>query len=173
MKNACLLLVMPLLIIACKPKPSTDAVASKTDSVAYPYTIKHPDQWVADTSHANTLTCLKALKSFENNDTTEMKKYLADSIKANFDGSAFKGTSKQFIAMAKGMRDTYKTLSVKMQDWEAVTSKVDKDQWVTLWYKQTITDLKGKTDSIELINDFQLKNGVITTLNEYVRHYKP
>ncbi|HTE01541.1 MAG TPA: hypothetical protein VK668_19775 [Mucilaginibacter sp.] len=172
MKKACLLLVMPLLIIACKPKPATDATASKTDSVAYPYTIKHADQWLIDTSHANTLTALKALKSFEKNDTVEMKAYFADSVRANFDGESFKGTGKQFIASAKGMRDSYKTLSITMHDWEAVTNKTGKEQWVTAWYKQTSTDAKGKVDSAEYINDFGFKDGKIIMLNEYVRHFK-
>jgi hypothetical protein len=59
-----------------------------------------------------------------------------------------------------------------MHDWESVVSKTDKDQWVTIWYKQTFIDLKGKTDSMEVINDFQMKDGRIATLNEYVRHFK-
>lgn len=165
-------MVMPLLFIACKQKSSTDATAAKTDSVTYPYTIDHPDQWMLDTSHTNTLTVLNALKSFEKNDTAEMKKYIADSIKANFDGEAFKGTNKQFLVFTKGARDSYKDLKVKMHDWESVVSKTDKDQWVTIWYKQTFIDLKGKTDSMEVINDFQMKDGRIATLNEYVRHFK-
>jgi len=45
-----LLFFIPLVITACQPK--ADKLAAASASPTYPYTIKHPDYWDIDTSHA-------------------------------------------------------------------------------------------------------------------------
>ena len=171
-KQHLLLLLLPLLIVACKPK-STEAPAATTTTTAYPYTIKHPDYWMIDTSHANTIVALTALKSYETMDTVSMKKCFGDSIDFKHDGGEFKGTNAQFAKMAVDMATTMKNTKIDMKDWESVVSTDKKEEWVTLWYTQKWTDTKGVTDSVELINDMQFKNGKIVKLDEYVRKFKP
>jgi hypothetical protein len=170
-KQRLLLLLLPLLIAACKTK-TTEAPAASTTPPAYPYTIKHPDYWMIDTSHANTMVVLSALKAFEKMDTSSMKKYFADSVTFNYDNGAFKGTNAQLIKMATGMGATMKNMKLDMKDWESVISNDKKEEWVTVWYTQKWTNAKGVTDSLELINDMQLKGGKIVKLDEYTRHFK-
>lgn len=172
MKRIYLLLAAPLLITACQPKPSSTASAPKADSVAYPYTIKHPDQWQMDTSKANTMASLKLLQAVVKGDTAGMRKYMADSVEVNYDGGKFKGPLQKLLVIIKKEIDSTKNNVVIMQDWEAVTSKADPaQQWVTTWYKQKWTDLKGKADSADYIDDEQFKNGKMVKLDEYSRHY--
>ena len=171
MKKNLLLLIIPLLIAACQPKEKSSTPAASAPP-AYPYTIKHPDNWDMDTSHANTLTALNAIKAYETNDTVSAKKCFADSIVFNYDGGSFKGNFSQFVKMVTAANVNVKNTKIDMKDWEAVVSKDKSEEWVTLWYTQKWTDPKGAADSIELINDFQFKGGKIVKLNEYVRHAK-
>ncbi|GAB3914165.1 nuclear transport factor 2-like protein [Mucilaginibacter boryungensis] len=173
MKKSYLLLLMPLLLAACTPKASSDtATKAAADVPNYPYKIKHPDYWMMDTSHANTMTALNALKAFENMDTTGLKKAFADTLEFNYDGGKFKGPIAQFIKMTSEMATSMKGLKIDMKDWESVVSTDKKEEWVTLWYVQKWTDAKGKADSISLVNDLQLKGGRIVKLDEYDMHFK-
>jgi hypothetical protein len=171
MKKNLLLIIIPLLIAACQPKEKSSAPAAST-SPSYPYTIKHPDNWDMDTSHANTLVALNAVKAYETNDTVLAKKCFADSIAFNYDGGAFKGTFSQLIKMVTAANVNVKNTKIDMKDWEAVVSKDKSEEWVTLWYVQKWTDLKGVADSVDIVNDMQFKANKIVKLNEYVRRYK-
>ena len=173
MKRTYLLFALPLLITACKPKSSDNVSSPKTDSVTYPYTIKDPDQWQMDTSKTNTLVVLNLLKAVEKFDTAGMRKYLADSVELNFDYDKYKGPVKGILTIMKNIGDTTKNNTIKMYDWEAVTSKTHSNvQWVTTWYRQTWTNMKGKTDSIDYVDDNMVKNGKVVRVDEYAKHFK-
>lgn len=64
-----------------------------------------------------------------------------------------------------------KSMSIKMNDWESVISKDKKTEYVSLWYKEITTDRNGKVDSVECMDDMEIKNGKIVSLNEKQRHY--
>jgi ketosteroid isomerase-like protein len=72
-------------------------------------------------------------------------------------------------AMFTTWRNGFKTVDVKMEDWESVISKDKKQEWVTLWYTQKWEDTKGKKDSAAYIDDLQMKDGKIVRLDEYTR----
>ncbi len=172
MKRNYLLLIIPMLITACQPKAKTETAAAATSAPVYPYKIKNPDNWIIDTSHANTMVALNAVKSYETMDTALMKKCFADSIIFNYDKGVFKGTNAQFIKMAVAMSATMKGDKIDMKDWEAVTGKDKKEEWVTIWYTQHWTNPKGVTDSVEYIDDMLFKGGKIAKMDEYARHFK-
>ena len=69
------------------------------------------------------------------------------------------------------MRNDYKNVTVKMNDWESVISKDKKIEYVTMWYKQITTDKNGKTDSIAVVDDCRIVNGKIVELDEKIQHY--
>jgi hypothetical protein len=75
--------------------------------------------------------------------------------------------------MANEMAKTMKNLKLKVTDWESVVGKTKKEEWVTVWYIQSWTDAKGKADSIQLVNDMQIKAGKIVQLDEYGRRFTP
>jgi len=171
MKKFYLVLVLPLLITACKPKGQGSA--PKTDSVAYAYSIPKPDNWTIDTNTTDTKTALNALKAYETGDTARLRTYLTDTVAFNYDGGKFKGPIKEFLTNCKMSTDSGRKLSIKMTDWEPVISKDGKEKWVTLWYTETETDSKGKVDSIADVNDILFKNSKIVRIDEYKRSLKP
>ena len=67
------------------------------------------------------------------------------------------------------MRNDYKSITVKMNDWESVVSKDKKEEWVTIWYRQKWEDMKGQKDSADFVDDLQLKDSKIIRLSEYTR----
>ncbi|MGZ3751121.1 MAG: hypothetical protein ACXVAU_07590 [Mucilaginibacter sp.] len=172
MKTPCLLLVVSLLIFSCNHKPSDKANTSKSDLTAFAYPVKNPDHWMTDTGHTNIIAALKVLKAFEKNDTAEMAKYFTDTLMACFDGGTFTGPRRQYLSTVKSVRDSLKKVTVKLYDWQSVTSKDKKEAWVTTWTLRVSTNLKGKTDSLEYINDMQFNNSKIIKIDEYVRHLK-
>jgi hypothetical protein len=172
MKKIYFLLAVSIIFAACQQKTTTDT-AKSTTAPEYPYQIKDPNNWIIDTAHTNTLTALQVLKAFETMDTTTMKQHTADSVIFNYDGGVFKGSSGQFAASAYKMAKTMKDLKLKVTDWESVTGKTKKEEWVTVWYVQYWTNSNGKDDSVQLVNDFQFKAGKVVQLDEYARHFTP
>jgi hypothetical protein len=144
------------------------ATTSPATTVNYPYTIEHPDNWEMGNT-ANTMTTLSALKSFEDGNVGDAMKYFGDSIHLQFDGLDKKISKDSATKMFTAMRNSFKSMNVKMNDWESVVSKDKKEEWVTIWYRQKWEDMKGKKDSADYIDDLQLKDGKIIRLDEYTR----
>lgn len=154
---------------ADKSLPKTDSVAS--DKPVYAYTIKNPDNWEIGSSK-NTALVLSSLKAFENNKIDESLVNFADSVvwrEDEIDGKFSKDSLKGMFTAA--WKET-KSIKIDMNDFESVISKDKKDEWVTLWYKQTMTNMKGKTDSMAVIDDLKIANGKIIELNGYRRALK-
>lgn len=176
MKKVFLILLGGVVFASCNNKSAsspeaatdtsgTEAVAQKMD---YPYTIDHPDNWEMG-NNQNTMTALSALKAYENGNVDESMKYFGDSIHLQFDGLDKKMSNDSLKSMFAKGRSNYKSMEVKMDDWESVISKDKKDEWVTLWYRQKWEDTNGKKDSADIVNDLKMKDGKIIRLDEYTR----
>ena len=150
----------------------TDSAATTTETVAqkmnYPYTIDHPDYWETGSTE-NTMNVLSALKAFENGNVDESVKYFADSVRIQFDGLDKKLSNDSLRAMFDQSRKSMKTMSITMQDWESVVSKDKKVEYVTMWYRERWEDTKGKTDSVDVVNDVKMKDGKMIELTQYER----
>lgn len=178
MKKMILVFCSGILFFSCTNEPgaskdsmkdSADANHSVSASVPdYPYTIDHPDNWETG-SNTNTLAALRALKTWEEGKFDESASYFADSIQVRFDGLDTKLSRDSLKSMFKTGWNDYKTINIKMYDWESVISKDKNQEWVTLWYRQSWENKSGKKDSMDVVNDLQLKNGKITRLDEYKR----
>jgi ABC-type Fe3+-hydroxamate transport system substrate-binding protein len=176
MKKIFVIFLGAIAFAACNSKSSTASesttdstgTASTTEKVDYPYTIDHPDNWNIGSS-ANTLTALTALKAFEDGDVEKSVSQFGDSVHLQFDALDTTLSNDGLKAMFTNLRNGYKSMNVKMNDWESVVSKDGKEEWVTMWYKQIWEDNKGKKDSADYINDIRLKNGKIIRLDEYTR----
>jgi len=174
MRKAFIICLLVYICVSCN-NPA-DKTTAKTDSTgaapAYAYKIDKPDNWEMGDSK-NTALVLASLKAFENNKIDESLTNFADTViwRANdTDGKFSKDSLKaMFTAAWKQMKST----KIDMDDFESVISKDKKDEWVTLWYKQTTTDAKGKTDSVAVVNDLKIVNGKIAVLNEATRTLKP
>lgn len=171
-----MLFVGGLLFTACNnPNSSsneatmdTTAKVATTQNMNYPYTIDHPDYWEKG-SQQNTMNALKALKAWENRNIDESLKYFADSIHIQFDGLDKMVPNDTLKAMFTQAAATSKKWSIKMQDWESVISNDQKEEYVTLWYRQYSENMKGVKDSTDIVNDLKMKDGKIISLDEYTR----
>ena len=79
---------------------------------------------------------MSALKAFENGDVPGSMKYFGDSIHLQFDALDKKLPADSMLAMLTAQRGLYKSMEIKMNDWESVISKDKQEEWVTLWYRQ-------------------------------------
>lgn len=155
---------------ACTEKTTDkkEAPAAAASAENYPYTIQHPDNWEVGNT-ANTMTSLKCLKAWEEGKMDESMKYFADSVRVQFDGLDKKMSNDSLKAMFTGGWNTYKTVKIKMEDWESVISKDKTEEWTTLWYTQSWETKEGVKDSISVINDLQIKGGKVVRLSEHTR----
>ena len=178
MKKLILFACVALFALSCNDKgSSTDnksgdstKTADKSAKLDYPYTLDKPYQdWQAgDQQHA--ITVMKALKGFETGDIPACVAQFGDSVDVLFDNYRGKMSHDSLTKFFTTQRAAYKSMTVKMEDWESVIGK-DKDEWVTLWYKQTWVDTKGKADSLAIIDDAKMVKGKIVVLDEKIQHY--
>jgi hypothetical protein len=162
-----------LLLVACKQtEEKTETTAAVQAAMPeFAYTINHPaDNWTPG-SLEHVATVLKGLKAWEINDIDGSMASFADSVLVEFDGYEAKLGKDSLKAFMTGGRGQYKNVQIKMSDWESVISKDKKDEFVSLWYKQITTDLNGKVDSVEIMNDVKIENGKVVSLNEKMRRY--
>jgi hypothetical protein len=177
MKQVLFVAFAAFLMHGCKPA-TTETASSDTamkaappeENVDYAYTIDHPDNWETG-SKQNTATVLKSLKAFENNDIATCMQGFADTVRVEMDGFEATLSNDSLKAMFAKERGSLKSMKVNMEDWESVVSKDKSMEYVSLWYKQYVTDANGKVDSLECMDDLRMKNGKIALINEKVRHY--
>jgi hypothetical protein len=113
---------------------------------------------------------MKALKAWETNNIAECVSYFGDSCDLRFDNFQAVLPHDSLANFLAAGRAGYTSIKVEMSDWESVISKDKKDQWVTLWYKQTVTDKEGKTETLGVVNDAKIVNGKIVVLDEKIQH---
>ena len=112
---------------------------------------------------------LTALKAFEEGDVAKSVTQFGDSVQLQFDALDTTLSNDSLKAMFTRLRSNFKTIKVKMADWESVISKDGKEEWVTMWYNQIWEDNNGHKDSAAYIDDLRLKDGKIIRLDEYTR----
>ena len=149
-------------------RKDTSAKEVNVQKMDYPYTIDHPDNWEMG-SNQNAMNVLLAIKAFENGNVAESMKYFGDSVHLHFDGLDTKLSNDSLKAFFTKMRGGYKSMEVRMDDWESVVSKDKKEEWVTVWYRQKWEDVTRKKDSSDIVDDLQMKDGKIIRLDEYTR----
>jgi uncharacterized protein YcfL len=147
------------------------ADSSTTSNTKFPFTKQKGLDWEINKDDANTLTVLNVLKAMESKDYEAIGKTTADSIKSNIDGLKFNGTKAQMIEANKQFFATLKNIRIVPQDWISVVNKDKSQEWVRVWYTQYWEDMKGTRDSLNVLNDIQLKQGKITQWNEYIQHF--
>ena len=167
MRKLLTIAVMATIIFSCK---NAEDKKEATSDITYPYSLEKPDNWDIG-SKENTLLVMNALKAFEDNKVEDCLSYFADTVRWRADYMD-QTLSKDSLRVAMtNLRNSIQAVQVKMGDFESVISKDKKDEWVTLWYTEIVTDKTGKTDSLAMVNDIKVSNGKIVELNESVRHF--
>lgn len=175
-----------LIIFGCSNSPKSDDETKAGDNKSsdttkmanasstkydYPYTLDHPyaDWQPGDKQHA--VNVMKSLKAFENGDIPAAVSYFGDSVDVRFDGYRAKLSKDSLLKMFTKDRGEISAMQIKMGDWESVISTDKSEEYVTLWYKQIMTDKKGKTDSLAVVDDIKIENGKIVELDEKIQHF--
>lgn len=170
-----------VLLAACNNATTTDtkkdstgttvASADKKPMPQMPYELGEPyKNWqTGDPQHA--FTAMSGLKAFENGDITACAKTFGDSVELRFDGLRTKLSNDSLSKWLAGQRNSMSAYKITMGDWESVISEDKKEEWVTMWYKQVMTDKKGKMDSVSVVDDLKIENGKIVLLDEKTQHY--
>lgn len=136
----------------------------------YPYQLKETyKDWQAG-KQENAIMVLKMVKAWENKNAAECASYFADTVTMNMDYFAGKMPNDSILAFVESGYANNESITVEMQDWESVVSADGKDEWVTLWYKQTIVDKDGKSETLNIVNDAKIENGKIVLFDEYIQH---
>jgi hypothetical protein len=186
MKSTILIACASALIISCNSKTespdktdkdttsvvSTEKSDVSAEKIDYAYIPANhpPDNWLPG-DQKNVAMVLKSLKAFETGNIDEALMAFADSVQWSGDGYDDKMSKED---MKKAFTDAWSKMSsmkIEMNDYETVVSKDKKNNWVSLWYKQIVTDKSGKTDSIFYMDDLKIENGKITILDEKQRRY--
>lgn len=179
MKKLLFFACIAFFVISCNNKSessastadSTKTDASKSEELVYPYTLDEPyrDWQPGDKQHA--VNVMKGLRAFETGDIDACVATFGDSVELRFDYFHAKLSNDSLKKFFTKERANYNNITIKMGDWESVISKDKKTEYVTMWYKQIWTDKKGKTDSLEIVDDAKIVNGKIVELDEKIQHF--
>ena len=174
MKKIFLLLVPASLLFSCNNETATGDNTNSDTTVAkapvtLPYVVDRTPDWeIGD--EANVAVAMNTLKGYEQNDMAAVASNLADSVEFYADGMSFKGSKDSLVQMMSSYRNNYDTVMIKMHDYESVKSKNRGEEWVGLWYTETVTPKGGKTDSAMTMDDIKIVNGKVTIIDSKMRH---
>jgi len=149
-------------------KDDSMVMASSSEKIDYAYmpADHQPDNWDRG-DQKNVALVLNSLKAWADGKIDESLNYFADSVAVawdGFDGKVSKDTLRQWFKYDG-------TMQIRMEDYESVTSKDKKDNWVSLWYTQIATDKNGKVDSVFNMDDLKIDNGKIVVLDQKTRKF--
>jgi len=176
MKQVLSMACIVFLLAACNneskdaPKQGTDAAAPSA-AVTLPYTPEMPYRNWQMGSEQNTLLAMTALKAWETKDYAGLAATLGDSVEVRMDDLRLMMGRDSAMNFFKNARENYTNIKIDMYDWESVISADKKAEYVTMWYKQTWTDMKGVTDSLSVVDDVKIANGKMIELDEKVQRF--
>jgi hypothetical protein len=174
MKKILLFLFAASLLFACSNENTSTETATtdttvKNENVNLPYTVERTPDWEKGDDD-NVATAMNTLRAFEINDMNSLQQYLADSVEFYMDNISFKGSKDSLVKYFTTMRAGLESMNIRMQDYESVKSKTRGEEWVGLWYTETVTPKGGKTDSTMVMDDIKIVNGKVALIDSKMRH---
>ena len=155
-----------------KDAGAMEATAAPAAEVKLPFPLQEPYKNWQMGSTENVVAAMNSLRTFVDKDFTALAGTLADSIDIRLDYYQAKLSRDSALSMFKTERAKYSEIVITMSDYESVISADKKDEWVTIWYKQTWKDDKGVADSMAVIDDVKLKDGKMIVLDEKIQHFQ-
>jgi ketosteroid isomerase-like protein len=153
--------IVGIAVLASCNKGAKTAEA-KTDSVAMPYKAMYSSSWAISDSSKNEQMVLQSYKDWEDNKLSNGSAYFADTVAADFsDGTRVKMRRDSFIKYSQKFRDSLSSSKIEMIAITNLHSTDKKEDWVSVWYKQTDTRKTGKIDSTFYNDVNRVKNGKI------------
>jgi hypothetical protein len=171
MKKFTLFLLVASLFLACnnenkdaKKNPNEITLRSEGKELELPYKVTKLSDWERG-DDKNIPIPMILLRCYEIKDFVSIKNYLADTVEFNFNNGQFRGSKDQFVKFLKNFRDQRTNVQITMNDYETVTSKPRKEDWVSLWYTEIVTDRTGKVDSASVMDDYRIVNGKVAVID--------
>jgi hypothetical protein len=179
MKQLIVITCLAFAVASCnnddKAKATSETTETKTEAAAevkLPIPLIAPYRnWQIVENNDNVIAALNSLKAFIDKDFTALAATLGDSVQIRLDGYSETLSRDSAVKMFAAQRPMYVDLAVTMHDYESVIAADKKDEYVTLWYKQTWKDEKGKADSMNVVDDCKMKNGKMIGLDEKIQRY--
>ncbi|MES2430462.1 MAG: hypothetical protein V4556_05955 [Bacteroidota bacterium] len=175
MKRLMVILALALMFSCNNSSTNETTVASKdtvTEQIDYAYLPENhpPDNWDKG-DQRNIAMVLRSLKGFETKNIDQAMEPFADTVRWAADGIDVRMTKDSLRSMFIDSWQNMTNIKIKMDDYEAVISKDKKTEYVTLWYKQIVTNTKGEVDSLSCVDDVRIEKGKITEIDEKTRRY--
>ena len=158
-------------ILGCKseadePAAETKEVKPASANVELLYDFGHPAVGYWQEGDVNEVAMvLNSLKAWENGNTDSCLTAFGDSIRWVSDNFDKKMSHDSFKTFMNDYRSSLKSVTVKMDDVVHVVNKDGTQNWVTMWYKQYNTDMKGHVDSLNCIDDLKIEKGKIVLVD--------
>lgn len=179
------LLTLAALVIlaACNsnsPASTTDAAASKPDSVSMPkaiqspYDISYSSKFVMD-DPKNAESLLAIWKSYDNGNLSATKDLFADTVDAQWgDGSTMHASRDSTLAAVQAVRSSFKSAVDRVSAIMAVKSTDRNEHWALIWGTEIDTHKNGKVDSIDLQETWRFnQDGKANLVFQYKRPAGP
>ena len=178
MKQFILIICLGVAFVSCNNASTTSTGTDSTgttvksaDEPKLPFPLQQPYRNWQMNSSDNAVAAMAGLKTFVDKDFAGLAAAIGDSVEFHFDYYAATLSRDSAVKMLTAQRAMYTDLVITMYDYESVISADKKDEWVTMWYKQTWKNDKGVADSLAVTDDCKMKNGKMIELDERSQHY--
>ena len=179
MKRFLLFIFCAGLLAACgndakkesEKQPGELSTRSEGKKLDLPYTLESIPDWEKGDDN-NVPIAMNFLRSYEVKDFASLRTFLADTVSFTYDNGFFRGSREQMAKFLKNFRDNRSEVKIEMNDYETVKSKSKGQEYVSLWYKEYVTDLQGKKDSAFVMDDYRIKNGKVESVDTKFRHLR-
>ena len=181
MKKFIFVLAAASFLTACtnEPKPGTPAVESPapaTETVAtnpvvpLPYVPTYSNSFEFGKGEYAAMILQGSWKDWDENKLDNMKNWVADTITAiHSDMLMVKGVD-NLMAKWKKDRANYKSVNNTIDVVMPIYAKDKNEHWVLVWASSTSVDLKGKADTMNIMEAWRInKDGKADFLNQYDR----
>ena len=160
------------LFASCNQNAATDkkdamAPAAGADSVQYPYKPLYSSAFsIGDAANAKIV--LDIWKAYEENHLSDTKAWWADSVTMEFaDGFKLHTSRDSLIVGGNADRAQYTSVIDSVQAWIPLHSTDKKEDWVGVWATEYTQTTKGKKDTSDIHEIWQLKNGKVVYMAQY------
>src|SRR6266496_141752 len=175
MKKIFLLVAGAALFTACNNETKSSTAAGDTTAVKssapLPYTASYSSSFKMGNPEYSALILQGSWKDWENNTMDNMKSWVADTIVAfHSDNSMVNGIDSLQARWKRG-RAGYTSVIDTVHSVVPLYSTDKNENWVLVWAKEINTDVKGKIDTVELMETWRInKDGKADRLYQYDRH---
>ena len=174
MKIVTLMLFSLGLFAACKQEekkvedPGAISLRAEGKKLDLPYQLTRIPDWEMGDDN-NIPIAMNVIKCYEAKDFVSLSNYLADTVIFSSAVGDFRGSKKEAVKFLKDLRDKRLEVTIEMNDYESVKSKTRNEEWVSLWYTETITDRTGKVDSAQVMDDYKIVKGKVALVDSKIR----